>query len=281
MKLVRYGSQGDEKPGLLDETGQLRDIAAALRDLSGAHLNRAQVKEVARANVRSFPVVTGNPRLGACVGRPSNFIGVGLNYRDHAEETGHPIPPEPILFNKAPNSICGPHDDIVRPRDSRKLDWEVELAIVIGDGGMYIEEAEVMSHIAGFCLANDVSDREFQAERGGNWMKGKSAPSFGPLGPVLVTPDEIGDVQSLDMHLDVNGVRMQTGNTRTMIFGVVEIVAYVSQFMRLEAGDVILTGTPPGVGAGKKPARYLDDGDIVTATIQGLGTQRNRVIAEH
>jgi len=280
MKLVRYGTFGEEKPGLIDKTGQLRDISAAIGDLRAKNLNRSNLTALSKCDETSFPIVTERPRIGSCVAIPSNFIGVGLNYRDHAEEAGFPVPTEPILFNKAPNSLCGPNDDIVRPRNSRKLDWEVELAVVIGDGRMYIARENAMSHIAGFCLANDVSDRAFQAERGGNWMKGKSAPTFGPLGPFLVTPDEIPDVQDLDMHLEVNGEPMQAGNTRTMIFGVAHIISYVSEFMCLEPGDVILTGTPPGVGAAKKPQRFLEKGDVVTATITGLGMQANRIVVE-
>jgi 2-keto-4-pentenoate hydratase/2-oxohepta-3-ene-1,7-dioic acid hydratase in catechol pathway len=212
------------------------------------------------------------------VARPGNFIAVGLNYVDHAKETGMPIPAEPILFNKAPNCICGPNDDIILPRGSKKMDWEIELGIVIGKRANYINESEVADHVAGYCLANDVSEREYQLERGGNWMKGKSCPTFGPLGPWLVTPDEIPDVQNLDMWLDVSGQRMQTGSTKTMIFDVKKIASYVSHFMTLDPGDVIITGTPPGVGAGMKPPRFLKEGDTVALWMDKLGEQKAKVV---
>ena len=280
MKLVRYGKSGKERPGVLDAKGRLRDLSDVVRDLDGEHLHPKHIKRIAKAlKDDELPVVRGTPRLGSCVAQPGNFIAVGLNYADHAAETGAPIPPEPILFNKAPNCINGPNDDIVVPRGSTKLDWEVELGFVIGKRASYVSEDEALDHVAGFCLANDVSEREFQIERQGNWMKGKSAPTFGPLGPWLVTPDEIENVHALDMWLDVNGSRMQTGSTSTMIFNVKTIIAYTSQFMTLEPGDVFVTGTPPGVGIGKKPPVFLKAGDTLRLGISGLGEQAARVVA--
>ncbi len=280
MKLVRYGKAGKEKPGVIDAKGKLRDCSDIVSDWAGDELAHKHVKKVAKALKKDeLKAVSGSPRIGACVGRPCNFIAVGLNYADHAAETNMPIPAEPILFNKAPNCIVGPNDDVVIPKGSKKSDWEVELGVVIGKRASYVSEDEALDHVAGYCLANDVSEREFQLERGGNWMKGKSAPTFGPLGPWLVTPDEVGDVQNLGMWLDVNGARMQTGSTRTMIFGVKKIVSYISQFMTLEVGDVIVTGTPPGVGAGKKPPVFLQAGDTMRLGIDGLGEQACRVVA--
>ena len=280
MKLVRYGKPGKEKPGVIDAKGKLRDASDIVPDWNGAHLHHKHIKRVAKAlKAGDLPGVRGEPRLGSCVAQPGNFIAVGLNYADHAAESNMPIPAEPILFNKAPNCISGPNDDIVVPKNSNKLDWEVELGFVIGQRASYVSESEALDHVAGFCLANDVSEREFQLERGGNWMKGKSAPTFGPLGPWLVTPDEIADVQNLDMWLDVNGARMQTGSTKTMIFNVKTIIAYMSQFMTLEPGDVVVTGTPPGVGSGKKPQVFLKAGDTVRLGITGLGEQACRVVA--
>ena len=280
MKLVRYGKAGKEKPGVIDAKGKLRDCSGIVGDWAGDELAPKHIKKVAKAlKSGELKSVSGSPRIGACVGRPVNFIAVGLNYADHAAESNMPIPSEPILFNKAPNCIVGPNDDVVIPRGSKKTDWEVELGIVIGKRASYVSEDEALDHVAGYCLANDVSEREFQLERGGNWMKGKSAPTFGPLGPWLVTPDEVGDVQALGMWLDVNGARMQTGSTKTMIFGVKKIVSYISQFMTLEVGDVIVTGTPPGVGAGKKPPVFLKAGDTMSLGIDKLGEQACRVVA--
>ena len=279
MKLVRYGKMGREKPGLIDASGVLRDISHLVDDLAGHGLSRKSLKKIASKNPNKLPVVKGKPRIGSCVGRPGNFIAVGLNYADHAAETGAAIPKEPILFNKAPNCVVGPYDDVVMPKGSVKLDWEVEIAIVIGTTASYVEEADVMDHIAGFCICNDVSEREYQAERGGQWMKGKSAPTFGPLGPWLVTPDEIADVQKLDMWLDVDGARMQRGSTATMIFSIRQVVSYISKFMTLDPGDVITTGTPPGVGLGMKPPRFLKAGETMSLGIEGLGRQAQRVVA--
>ncbi len=280
MKLLRYGETGREKPGLLDGSGRIRDIGAVLGgDLGGDHLSPASLARVAAVPVDTLPLVEGTPRIGPCVTRPCNFIAVGLNYADHAAETGAPIPKEPILFNKAPNCIVGPDDAVMLPRGSEKTDWEVELAIVIGTRASYLTESEVDAHVAGYCVCNDVSERDYQMERGGQWMKGKGCPTFGPLGPWLVTPDEIADVQRLDMWLDLNGRRAQTGSTGTMIFNVKKIVSYISHFMVLEAGDVITTGTPPGVGIGMKPPVFLKAGDTMALGIAGLGEQRQRVVA--
>lgn len=278
MKLVRYGKPGKEKPGLIDAEGKIRDISHIVDDIDAVALSPKMMSRLSRARMSTLPVVRGKPRLGACVARPVNFIAVGLNFADHAAETGSPIPAEPILFNKAPNCIVGPNDDVMIPKGSQKLDWEVELAIVIGQRASYVAERNAMDYVAGFCICNDVSERHFQTERSGQWMKGKSAPTFGPLGPFLVTPDEIKNVQKLDMWLDVNGERMQTGSTATMIFGVKHLISYISHFMVLEPGDVITTGTPPGVGMGMKPPHYLKAGDTVSLGIEGLGMQAQRVV---
>ena len=278
MKLVRYGAHGSEQPGIIDTDGRIRDVSAIVPDFADEALSPEALAEIANADHSLFPIVDGTPRLGACVGYVGNFIAVGLNYADHAAETGAAIPAEPILFNKAPSCIVGPNDDVMVPKNSVKTDWEVELAVVIGQRASYVEEADALDYVAGFCICHDVSERTFQTERGGQWMKGKGCPTFGPLGPWLVTPDEIADVQKLDMWLDVDGQRMQTGSTSTMIFGVRHLVSYISQFMLLEAGDVITTGTPPGVGMGMKPPRYLRGGETVTLGISGLGQQRQRVL---
>ncbi len=274
MKLVRYGAIGQEKPALLDAKGALRDISGIIPDIAGKALTSASLARIKAADPETLPLVTGSPRIGACVGDVRNFIAVGLNFADHAAETGAAIPAEPILFNKAPNCIVGPDDDVIIPKNSVKTDWEVELAIVIGDGGSYIDEEDAMAAIAGFCVCNDVSEREYQIERGGQWAKGKGCPTFGPLGPWLVTPDEIPDIQNLHMWLDIDGERVQNGSTKTMIFGAAYLVHYISQYMRLDAGDVITTGTPPGVGLGFKPPRFLKGGEVVTLGIEGLGEQR-------
>lgn len=278
MKLLRWGRAGSEKPGLLDAEGNIRDLSGVIDDINGATLSTASLNRLRRLKPQNLPKVRGRPRIGPCVAGVGNFIAVGLNYADHAKEAGQPIPAEPILFNKAPSSICGPNDDTIIPRGSTKMDWEVELAIVIGKRGLYVSKADALSLVAGYCVCNDVSERNFQLERGGQWTKGKSAPSFGPLGPWLVTPDEIGNVQNLGMWLDVNGKRMQTGNTKTMIFDVKTIVSYTSSLMQLEPGDVITTGTPPGVGLGMKPPRFLKAGDVVTLGVEGLGEQRQTVV---
>jgi 2-keto-4-pentenoate hydratase/2-oxohepta-3-ene-1,7-dioic acid hydratase in catechol pathway len=279
MKLLRYGKPGKEKPGILDAEGRIRDLSGIIDDLGGAALTPKSLSRIAKANLAKLPVVKGKPRIGPCVADVRNFIAVGLNFADHAAETGAAIPEQPILFNKAANCIVGPNDDLMLPKGSTKTDWEVELAIVIGSGGSNIAKKDAMAAVAGFCLCHDVSEREYQIEMGGQWMKGKGCPTFGPLGPWLVTPDEIKDVQKLDMWLDVNGQRMQSGSTRTMIFGVTHLVSYISRFMRLDPGDVITTGTPPGVGLGMKPPRYLKAGDVVSLGIAGLGEQTQKVVA--
>jgi 2-keto-4-pentenoate hydratase/2-oxohepta-3-ene-1,7-dioic acid hydratase in catechol pathway len=279
MKLVRYGLPRKEKPGLIDADGKIRDLSGLIPDLSGEYLTHKFLDKLARARLSRLPLVRGRPRLAAPIARTGHFIGVGLNYVDHAKEAGLPVPSEPILFNKAPNCLSGPNDPVIMPRDGSKLDWEVELAIVIGDRASHVSERAAMSHVAGFCLCNDVSERSFQMQHGGQWMKGKCAPTFGPLGPYLVTPDEIPNVQRLNLWLDVNGKRMQTGNTKTMIFNVKKLVSYISDFMVLDPGDIITTGTPPGVGMGRKPARYLKPGDVVTLGADYLGEQSQEIIA--
>ena len=279
MKLLRYGAGGREKPGALDRKGVLRDLSSHVADLAGSALLPESLEKLKAIDLESQPAVDGSPRLGPCVGDIGKFIAIGLNYADHAAETGAPIPEQPIVFNKAPNCIVGPNDDVMIPKGSKKTDWEVELAIVIGKGGSYIPKKDALKAIAGYALCNDVSEREYQIERGGQWTKGKGCPTFGPLGPWLVTTDEIKDVQDLDMYLDVNGKRMQTGNTKTMIFDVATIISYVSEFMRLDPGDVITTGTPPGVGMGMKPKpRYLKGGETMTLGIAGLGEQTQKVV---
>ncbi|MDP3547192.1 MAG: fumarylacetoacetate hydrolase family protein [Phreatobacter sp.] len=279
MKLVRYGAKGKEKPGLIDPDGKIRDLSGVVPDIAGAALSAKGLAKIAKANWEKLPLVKGKPRLGPCVGDVGNFIAVGLNYADHAAETGAAIPTEPILFNKARSCIVGPNDDVMLPKKSVKTDWEIELAIVIGERARYVSKKDALSVVAGFCICNDVSEREYQIERGGQWMKGKGCETFGPLGPWLVTKDEIKDVQKLGMWLDVNGARMQTGSTKTMIFDVKTIVSYISEFMVLEPGDVITTGTPPGVGLGMKPPKFLKAGDVMALGIEGLGEQKQKVIA--
>ncbi len=279
MKLVRFGNAGQEKPGLVGSDGGIRDLSGVLPDLAGAALSAENLDRLRRVDPTTLPAVPAGTRLGPCVGAVRNFVAVGLNYADHAAETGAPIPAEPILFNKAPSCIVGPNDDIVIPRGSQKTDWEVELVIVIGDHASYVGANEALDYVAGYCVCNDVSEREYQIERSGQWMKGKGCPTFGPLGPWMVTKDEIPDVHNLDMWLDVNGQRMQAGSTRTMIFNVPKLVSYISHFMILEPGDVITTGTPPGVGLGMKPPRFLKAGDNVRLGIQGLGEQNQRFVS--
>jgi 2-keto-4-pentenoate hydratase/2-oxohepta-3-ene-1,7-dioic acid hydratase in catechol pathway len=279
MKLVRYGQSGKEKPGLIDGAGKIRALGDIIADVGGDALSPKVLARLAKIKPDALPLVRGAPRLGPCVADVGNFIAVGLNYADHAAETGAAIPKEPILFNKAPSCIVGPNDDVVIPKSSVKTDWEVELAIVIGSRASYVAEHEALDYVAGYCLCHDVSEREFQTERSGQWMKGKGCPTFGPLGPWLVTKDEIADVQKLDMWLDVNGARMQKGSTATMIFNVRMLVSYISHFMLLEPGDVITTGTPPGVGMGMKPPRFLKAGDTVSLGIEGLGQQAQRIVA--
>ena len=278
MKLVRFGQPGREKPGMIDAEGRIRDLSGVVADIAGDVLGAKGLAKLAKTKVDKLPLVKGNPRLGACVGGTRNFIAIGLNYSDHAAEAGMPIPKEPIIFNKAPSCIVGPNDDTMIPKASSKLDWEVELAIVIGERARYLSKSKALDVVAGYCAANDVSEREFQIERSGQWTKGKGCETFGPLGPWLVTKDEVPNPQKLDMWLDVNGERKQTGNTKTMIFGVAHIVWYCSQFFTLEPGDVIVTGTPPGVGLGIKPEpQFLKAGDVVTLGIFGLGEQRQKI----
>jgi 2-keto-4-pentenoate hydratase/2-oxohepta-3-ene-1,7-dioic acid hydratase in catechol pathway len=279
MKLVRFGPPGREKPGIIDEAGKLRDLSRVVKDIAGDALSPSGLASIKKANLARLPLVKGKLRLGPCVGGTRQFIGIGLNYSDHAAEAGMPIPKEPIMFSKAPTCICGPNDDTIIPKDSGKLDWEVELAIVIGRRAKYIaSEKEALNFVAGYCVCNDVSERVFQIERSGQWMKGKGCENFGPVGPWLVTRDEVKNPQNLDMWLDVNGERRQSGNTRTMIFSAAHIVWYCSQFFTMEPGDIITTGTPPGVGLGMKPPQFLKAGDTVRLGIAGLGAQTQKVV---
>ncbi|WP_390348699.1 fumarylacetoacetate hydrolase family protein [Variovorax boronicumulans] len=274
MKLLRYGAVGQEKPAMLDAEGRLRDLSMHVNDIAHEVLLPAGLARLAALDPQSLPLVEGAPRIGACVAGSGKFICIGLNYSDHAAETGATVPPEPIVFLKATSAIGGPNDALEIPRGSTKTDWEVELGVVIGKTAKYVSEADAMDHVAGYCLINDVSERAFQTERQGQWTKGKSADTFGPIGPWLVTPDEVPDPQQLDMWLEVNGVRRQSGSTATMVYGVRYLIAYLSQFMSLRPGDIISTGTPPGVGMGFKPPVYLKGGDVVTLGIEGLGAQR-------
>jgi 2-keto-4-pentenoate hydratase/2-oxohepta-3-ene-1,7-dioic acid hydratase in catechol pathway len=278
MKFVRYGAIGSEKPGLIDKAGKIRDLSAHVKDLAGDAVSPASLARLAALDPASLPLVGGSPRFGSPVGGAPKFIAIGLNYADHAAETGAAIPAEPIVFMKGINSLCGPNDNVEKPRGSTKLDWEVELAIIIGTRAKYIKEADALKYVAGYAVCNDVSERYFQIERGGQWTKGKSHDTFGPLGPWLVTPDEIADVHKLPMWLDVNGKRCQNGSTATMIFGVPKIVSYLSEILTLMPGDVITTGTPPGVGLGMKPPKFLNVGDVMTLGIEGLGEQKQTVV---
>lgn len=280
MKFLRYGETGQEKPGLLDADGNIRDISAHISDLSGTALSPEALAKLGSLDVNSLPKVAGNPRLGPCVAGTGKFICIGLNYSDHAAETGATVPPEPIIFMKATSAIVGPNDDILIPRGSEKTDWEVELGIVIGKTAKYVSEDDALDYVAGYCTLHDVSERAFQIERAGQWTKGKSCDTFGPTGPWLVTKDEVADPQNLGMWLMVNGETMQDGSTKTMVYGVRHLVSYLSQFMSLQPGDIISTGTPPGVGMGMKPPRYLKAGDIVELGIEGLGTQKQNVRAD-
>lgn len=283
MKLLRYGPAGQEKPGLLDKAGQVRDLSGIIDDVAGAAITPEGLARLRAIDVEDLPLVEGTPqadlRLGPCVGRVGKFICIGLNYADHAAETGAAIPTEPVVFSKWTSAICGPDDDVEIPRGSVKTDWEVELGVVIGKPGRYIEEADALDHVAGYCVVNDVSEREFQLERGGQWDKGKGNDTFGPIGPWLVTADEVADPQALGLWLEVDGKRYQDGSTRTMVFAVREIVSYLSRFMSLQSGDIISTGTPPGVGLGQKPPVYLKPGQTMRLGIEGLGVQQQRVVA--
>ncbi|HYE39584.1 MAG TPA: fumarylacetoacetate hydrolase family protein [Ramlibacter sp.] len=278
MKLVRYGNPGKEKPGLIDDEGRLRDLSGVVPDIGPEQLGAVGLARIRKANPAKLPAVRGNPRFGCPVAHVPKFIAIGLNYSDHAAESNMPIPAEPIVFMKATSCIQGPNDPVMLPRGSVKTDWEVELGVVIGTRARYVPMSKALAYVAGYTVCNDVSEREFQLERGSQWDKGKGCDTFGPIGPWLVTTDEIANVQRLEMWLDVNGQRMQTGNTRTMIFNVAKLVSYCSHFMTLEPGDVITTGTPPGVGLGMKPPKYLKKGDVMTLGIQGLGEQRQLVV---
>ncbi|HEY4079714.1 MAG TPA: ureidoglycolate lyase [Burkholderiaceae bacterium] len=283
MKLLRYGPKGQEKPGLLDANGRIRDLSAHVADVGGEVLTPTGLARLKALDVDTLPLVDGIPqqtvRLGACVGQVGKFVCIGLNYADHAAESNMPIPKEPVVFNKWTSAIVGPDDEVEIPRGSTRTDWEVELGVVIGQGGRYISEADAMNHVAGYCVVNDVSEREVQLERGGGqWDKGKGCDTFGPLGPWMVTADEIGDPQSLDLWLEVDGKRFQNGNTRTMVFTVAQLVSHLSQHMSLQPGDVISTGTPPGVGLGQKPPLYLKAGQTMRLGIAGLGEQKQRTV---
>ena len=278
MKLVRFGPAGREKPGIVDAEGRIRDLSGVVPDIAGDALSPNGLAKIGKANLNKLPVVRAGARIGPCVGKVGNFIAIGLNYADHAAEAGLPIPKEPIIFNKAPSCICGPNDDTMIPKDSTKLDWEVELGIVIGSRARYLTKSKAMDAVAGYCVSNDVSERAFQIERAGQWTKGKGSETFGPLGPWLVTKDEIKNPQDLKMWLTVNGETRQKGSTKTMVFGVAHIVWYCSQFFVMEPGDVIITGTPPGVGLGMKPPQYLKAGDVVRLGIDGLGEQQQKVV---
>ena len=280
MKLLRHGPMGQEKPGLMAADGTIRDLSAHVSDIDGAALSDAALANLAKIDPASLPVVAAGTRLGACVAGTGKFICIGLNYADHAEESGMAVPPEPVIFMKATSAICGPNDPIIIPRGSEKTDWEVELVAVIGTRCKYVSEADALNHVAGYCVTNDVAERAFQTERSGQWTKGKSCDNFGQIGPWLVTRDEVADPQNLSMWLTVNGKKMQNGSTKTMVYGVAHVVSYLSQFMTLHPGDVISTGTPPGVGMGMKPPQYLRAGDVVELAIEGLGQQRQDVIAD-
>ena len=280
MKLLRYGPVGEERPAMLDADGGLRDLSEHVADIGGVALLPDAMARLAAIDPATLPLITGDPRIGPCVGAVGKFMCIGLNYRDHAEEAGMPIPEHPILFLKAGSAICGPNDDVLIPRGASKVDWEVELGVVIGKPAKYVSEEDALDHVAGYCLCNDVSERDFQTKLTGQWTKGKSCDTFGPLGPWLVSADEVPDPQALGLRLDVNGTRMQDGSTATMIFSVAQIIAHLSNLMTLHPGDVISTGTPPGVGMGMKPERYLISGDVMEAAIDGLGTQRQTLRAD-
>jgi 2,4-diketo-3-deoxy-L-fuconate hydrolase len=279
MRLVRYGRPGKEKPGLFDEEGRLRDLSKVIDDIDGSILSDKALRKLAKLDWKTLPVVRGTPRLGVPVKGVGKFIGIGMNYADHAAETGAAVPTEPVFFTKAISSLSGPDDPVQLPKGSKKTDWEVELGVVIGTRAQYVSEEEALTFVAGYCVVNDVSERAFQFELGSQWDKGKGCDTFGPVGPFLVTRDEVFDVQDLDLYLELNGKRMQTGNTSTMVFTVAQIVSYVSRFMTLEPGDIITTGTPPGVGMGRSPQRFLKKGDKLRLGIAGLGEQQQEVVA--
>lgn len=278
MKLLRYGSPGAERPGMIDAQGLLRDLSGVVADIAGATLLPESLDKLRRLAPATLPLVSGSPRLGPCVGQVGKFVCIGLNYSDHAAESGMAVPVEPVVFMKATSAICGPNDNVVIPRNSQKTDWEVELGVVIGKEAKYVSEADALSHVAGYCVVNDISERAFQLEGTGQWVKGKSADTFGPIGPWLVTADEVPNPQNLNLWLEVDGHRYQNGTTSTMVFGVAQLVSYLSRYMSLQPGDIISTGTPPGVGLGQKPPVYLHPGNIITLGVQGLGEQRQEVV---
>ena len=278
MKLLRCGSLNKEKPAVLDKNGKIRDISSHIKDLNPKNISFTNLEKLKNINLESLPEIPSSERIGSCITNPGKFVAIGLNYSDHAAETGAKIPTEPIVFMKATSCIIGPNDDVVIPKNSKKTDWEVEIAFVVGKETKYIKEEDAQDHIFGYCLVNDVSEREFQIEKLGQWVKGKSADTFGPIGPYLVTKDEIPDVQNLNLSLDVNGKRMQTGNTNNMIFNINYILSYLSNFMSLQAGDIVTTGTPPGVGMGMKPQVFLKSGDVMKLTIDHLGEQKQTVV---
>jgi 2-keto-4-pentenoate hydratase/2-oxohepta-3-ene-1,7-dioic acid hydratase in catechol pathway len=280
MKLLRYGPVGREKPGLLDAAGKIRDLSGIIADVTGDVLGPKSLAKLRKLKPDSLPLVKGSPRIGACVANPQKFIAIGLNYSDHAAESGMQVPPEPVVFTKQVSCLSGPNDDVTLPPKSKKSDWEVELGVIIGTRAKNIAKKDAMAHVAGYCTINDLSEREFQAERAGQWTKGKSYDSFGPIGPWLVTADEVADPQKLHLWLELNGKRVQDGSTATMVYGVAHIVAYLSQFFTLLPGDIITTGTPPGVGMGMKPPRFLKPGDTMTIGIDGLGVQKQKVVRD-
>jgi 2,4-didehydro-3-deoxy-L-rhamnonate hydrolase len=277
MKLVRFGDPGSERPGMIDAQGRIRDLSDIVADIAGSTLLPESLENLRRLNSADLPLVAGSPRLGACIGSVGKFVCIGLNYADHAAESGVAVPSEPVVFMKATSAICGPYDDVEIPRGSQKTDWEVELGVVIGRRAKYVEEIDALSHVAGYCVINDVSERALQLEGTGQWVKGKSADTFGPIGPWLVTAEEVPDPQKLKLWLDVDGSRYQDGSTATMVFGVAFLISYLSRFMSLQPGDIISTGTPPGVGLGQKPPIYLRSGNVMTLGIEGLGQQRQVV----
>lgn len=278
MKLVRYGKKGEERPGAIDKNGQIRALDSLVHDINGDSLSAEMLMDMARHNLDTFPRVEGEPRLGPCIANVGKIICIGLNYSDHAAESGMDVPEEPVIFFKATSSISGPNDDVRLPPNSKKSDWEVELGVVIGKHAAYVDEADAMDHVAGYCVINDLSERAFQLERSGQWVKGKSCDTFGPLGPYLVTKDEIADSNNLNMTLSVNGHQYQNGSTSTMVFKIPFLIHYLSQYMSLQPGDIISTGTPPGVGLGQTPPVYLKAGDVMELSIEGLGSQRQKVV---
>ena len=279
MKLLRYGERGEEKPGLMDQDGKIRDLSGVIGDVAGDALKDESIAQLRDLDPTSLPLIEGNPRLGACVGQVGKFICIGLNYADHAAESGMALPDEPVIFFKATSAISGPDDDVEIPRTSVKSDWEVELGVVIGKDTKYVSKEEALDHVAGYCVVNDLSERDFQLHRSGQWVKGKSCDTFGPIGPWLVTRDDVADPQNLVMYLEVNGHRYQDGSTKTMHFDVATVISHLSQFMSLQPGDVISTGTPPGVGMGQSPETYLKPGDTIELGIEGLGVQTQNVVA--